>query len=114
MTEIAAVYLICGPLCGGKTTYAEALCRETGAVPLSADDLMLALFGPDAGEAHDRLARGARASLLDLAVRLARRGTPAVLDWGFWTRPMREEVLDRLRREGIPASLHRLDVPEDV
>ena len=47
---MAKVILTCGKLGCGKTTYAKRLCAERGAVLLSADELMLALFGQDAGE----------------------------------------------------------------
>ena len=54
---MARVIMICGGLCCGKSTYAEALRRERGGVILSIDGLMLSLFGPDAGEMHDEYAR---------------------------------------------------------
>ena len=98
----APVTLICGPVCSGKTTLAEAYGRETGAVNLPADDLMLALFGGDAGADHDRYAARARRYLLDLAVKLSRAGTEVTLDWGFWTKEMREEALTPLRAAGVP------------
>ena len=108
------VILICGPVCSGKTTLAERHCRETGAVNLSADELTLTLFGPDAGEDHDRLAARARAYLLALAVRLSRAGVGVTLDWGFWTPALREEALSALRAADVPVRLWRVDVSPET
>lgn len=47
------VVMTCGKLCSGKTTYAKKLQKESKAVILSVDEIMLALFGQDAGEKHD-------------------------------------------------------------
>ena len=110
----APVTLICGPVCSGKTTLAEASARETGAMNLPADDLMLALFGGDAGADHDKYAARARRYLLDLAVRLSRAGTEVTLDWGFWTREMREEALTPLRAAGVPVRLWRIDLSPET
>ena len=37
--------LICGKICSGKSTYAARLKKETNAVLLSVDEIMLDLFG---------------------------------------------------------------------
>ena len=110
----APVTLICGPVCSGKTTLAEAYGRETGAVNLPADDLMLALFGGDAGADHDRFAARARRYLLDLAIKLSKAGTEVTLDWGFWTQAMREEAAAPLREAGIPVRLWRIDLAPET
>ena len=52
---MAKVIMTCGKICCGKSTYAETVCREKQAVLLSVDELMLTLFGQDAGDAHDTL-----------------------------------------------------------
>lgn len=50
---MAKVFLICGKICSGKSTYAEYLRTENTAVLLSVDEIMLALFGLYAGNKHD-------------------------------------------------------------
>ena len=50
---MAKVYLICGKICSGKTTYAEKLCAENDAVLLSVDEMTLTVFGQNCGEKHD-------------------------------------------------------------
>ncbi len=50
---MAKVFLICGKICCGKSTYAKRLQAENNAVLLSVDEIMLAVFGLYAGEKHD-------------------------------------------------------------
>ena len=108
----ANLVMICGGLCCGKTTYAERLRRERGGVILSVDALMLALFGPDAGEMHDEYARRAKAFLHRQALALLEAGVDVILDWGFWTRGEREAVRAFYGEKGFPVALHALDIDE--
>lgn len=50
---MAKVILLCGKIDCGKTTYAYRLIKDSCAVLLSIDEIMLALYGQDAGEKHD-------------------------------------------------------------
>ncbi|MDR0818907.1 MAG: ATP-binding protein [Oscillospiraceae bacterium] len=47
---MAKVILLRGKICGGKTTYAHKLMTQINAALLSADEIMLAMFGQDVGE----------------------------------------------------------------
>lgn len=108
------VTLICGRICCGKTTYAKKLCREQGAVLLSVDEIMLAVFGPYAGERHDEYAANIRRYLLEKSAELTRAGVDTVLDWGFWTREGRAAARDFFSARGIPCQFLYLDVDEDT
>ena len=96
------VTLICGRICCGKTTLAEMLCREKGAVLLSVDEIMLPLFGQHAGDRHDDYTAAIQRYLFDLSVRIVRSGTDVILDWGFWTRSSRDHARDFYRNRDIP------------
>ncbi len=104
--------MICGGLCCGKTTYAEALRGEKGGVILSIDALMLSLFGPDAGEMHDEYARRGKAYLHGQALSLLEAGVDVILDWGFWTKAERTAVRAFYERYGYPVTVHALDIGE--
>ena len=106
------VILICGKICSGKTTYAKKLCRKNGAVLLSVDEIMLAMFGQHCGDMHDTYAERTRNYLLDKAVQLHENGINIVLDWGFWTRRGREETRAFFADRGIPAEFHCIDISE--
>lgn len=110
---MASVILICGRLCCGKTTYAEKLRGSRRAVILSADELMLSMFGPDAGADHDKYASRAHSYLLSLAASVVGAGVDVILDWGFWTRCSRDEAKEYFRSRGILCELHYIDVGED-
>ena len=77
---MAEVILICGKICSGKSTWAKALCRESGALCLSVDELMLALLPERLGDLHDEVAARAQGYLLRQAACIARAGVPVVLD----------------------------------
>ena len=50
---MAKVIMTCGKICSGKSTYAEKLRKESGAVVLSIDELMTAVLGRELGDMHD-------------------------------------------------------------
>lgn len=107
------VILICGKIAAGKTTYARELCRQRNAVLLSCDEVMLTLFGPDAGEDHDRLAAGVRRYLLQKALDILGIGTDVVLDWGFWRQEDRAEVRRFFAEAGFGCALHLVHPSEE-
>lgn len=106
----AKVTAICGRICCGKTTYARGLCERYGAVLLSVDEVMLAVFGQYAGERHDEYAAGVRRYLLAKSVEIIKSGVSVVLDWGFWRRADREEVKAFYAARGIMCEMHYLDI----
>lgn len=109
---MAKVILLCGRLCCGKSTYAEKLCHEGRAVTLSVDEVMLALFGPYAGERHDLYAARTEKLLLEKSLELVRAGVDVVLDWGPWQRAKRTAIRDFYVSRGIPFELHALEVDD--
>ena len=106
------VFLICGKLCSGKTTYAHKLAAEQGAVLLSVDEVMLSIFGQFAGDKHDEYAAGAKRFLLGKAVELADKNVPVVLDWGFWSRAERQQMRVYFAARGVVSRLVYLAVAE--
>ena len=62
---MAKVIMTCGKICSGKTTYAEKMRRELSAVILSVDEIMLAVFGSDAGDKHDEYVKRIKNYLLN-------------------------------------------------
>ena len=110
---MAKLYLICGKLCSGKTHYARALARRTGAVLFSCDELMLRLFPEYLGDDHDRISAAARAYLLDMALAVARAGTGAILDWGFWSAADRQAITAQILAAGCAPEWHYIDVSDE-
>ena len=111
---MAKVTLICGKLCSGKSTYAERLRAETGAVLLSIDEIMLGLFGLYAGDRHDEYAEKTKKYLYDKSIELLAAGVDVILDWGFWKRNERAAAKAFYAARNIPCEFHYLDVNEEV
>ncbi len=111
---MANVYMICGKICVGKSTYAKRLCEQHNAVLLSIDEITLALFGQHCGEQHDTYVERTEQYLLDKSLELLKTGVDVVLDWGCWTKKEREQYRAFYEGKGIPYELHYLDVPEDI
>ena len=99
------VILLIGRIGCGKTTYARSL---PGTLLLSCDQLMQTLYPGGCGEMHDLLASRARAYLFSLAKQAAAAGMTPVMDFGFWTREMRQEAIRAL--EGCELDWRYLDV----
>ena len=110
---MAKVIMTCGKICCGKTTYARKLEEELGAVVLSIDEVMLALFPDGAGEMHDAYALRTEQYLLSLSLKILESGTDVILDWGLWTRAQRDRLREFYNAHNIPNEIHYLRIPED-
>jgi len=109
---MAAVYLICGKICSGKSHYARALADRENAVILSCDEITLLL--PDLGERHDEITGALRALLMEKAARIAQCGCAVILDWGFWQASYRRETAAFFHQRGVPARWHYIDVSDET
>ena len=111
---MAKVYLICGKLCCGKTTYSQEICAENDAVLLSVDEMILTVFGQNCGAKHDEYVNNAKKYLLNKSLEFIDKKINVVLDWGFWTRKEREFTKDFYKSRGIYCELHYIDISYDV
>ena len=111
---MAKVFLICGKLCSGKSTYAKQLQTVHQAVILSVDEIMLAVFGLYAGEKHDEYAAGVRRYLFEKSLELIRSGVDVILDWGFWTKAGRNEAKTFYQSRNIECELHYLTISDEI
>ncbi len=107
------VIVVCGRLCSGKTTYAKKLRDECGAMILSADELMLALFPEGAGEKHDIYVRRTEDYLLNLSLQILQAGTDVILDWGLWTPELRRKIRSFYNDHGVKLEVIYLRLSEE-
>lgn len=107
---MAKVIMICGRICSGKTTYAESLRKKNDAIILSIDEIMLSLFGKDAGEHHDEYVAKTEHYLLQKSLSIIEVGVNVILDWGFWTKEKRDFVKNFYRDHGVDYEFHYLDI----
>lgn len=104
--------LICGKIASGKSFYAERLRLKHNAAVLSCDEIMLALFGGDAGEMHDEYSRRTREFLFKKSLELIETGQTVILEWGFWQKKSRAEARAFYESRGIPCEMHYINVSD--
>lgn len=106
--------LICGKICSGKSTYAARLQKETNAVLLSVDEIMLELFGLYADEKHDEYTEKIQKYLFEKSVEIINSGSDVVLDWGFWTKQKRTQAKYFYYNRNVECELHYIEVKDTV
>jgi predicted kinase len=109
------VHLVCGSTGAGKTTYATALAKMTGAVRFSIDEWMLNLFVADRPESSSlewALARIERCEMQmwALANQLIARNIDVVFDLGLSRRDSRDRMRTLTAQTRAESKLHYLDV----
>lgn len=111
---MAKVFLICGKICCGKTTYAEKLCAENNAILLSIDEITLALFGQHCGDKHDEYVARTEKYLLNKSLEFIQKDISVVLDWGFWTKAERLAVKEFYKSRNIEHELHYIEISDET
>lgn len=110
---MAKAFIICGKLCSGKSTYAEALRKEHRAVLLSVDEILLALFSQDAGEKHDDYVKRVKDYLYVKSLSILEMDINIILDWGFGAKREREFTREFYGSRNIPFEFHYIDVGDE-
>jgi predicted kinase len=112
MKTEAVVYVMCGFIGAGKTTFARDLEKRTGAVRITKDEWLIRLIGNDPTvegfEEYDhRICDLSR----DVAFDLAAKGIDVILDEGFWEREQRDTIRERINATGAKGVWYYLDAP---
>jgi predicted kinase len=105
----------------GKTTLAQRLEKERGALRLTADEWMVELFGQDPGTTDATYTKGVPEPKRDaveavqwsIALRALELGLDVVIDWGLWSREEREKCRREAAAVGACTEIRFLDVPRD-
>lgn len=106
------VYLLCGFIGAGKTTFARKLEARTGAVRITKDEWLIRMVGNDPtidGYANydQRVVELSR----DIAFQLVEKGIDVIIDEGFWAKEERASMRRRVAESGGEAVLYYLDTP---
>jgi predicted kinase len=104
MKRESVVYLICGFIGAGKTTFAKKLEEKSGAVRITKDEWSIRLIGDDPtidgyAEWDQKIIGLSR----DFAFYLAGKGIDVIIDEGFWGREEREELRLKIHAIGAEA-----------
>ena len=108
------VYLICGKICSGKSTYAEQLRIQNNAVVLSTDEITLALFGQHCGDKHDDYVERTQNYLFNKSLELIEVGINVILDWGFWLKEERDYAHEFYNSRNIACEFHYIDISDET
>ena len=111
---MATAHLIYGYLGAGKTTFARRLERELPAIRFSHDEWMTRLYGDnppieDFADFYQRVYE----QVEEIWPRCLELGIDVVLDFGFWTRQVRDDTRAKISALGAQARLYRLTCSED-
>lgn len=104
--------LVVGLPGAGKTAWARRAERERGAVRLTPDEWMDALFGTN--EVDGRRWVLESELLWGMAARLLELGVDVILDYGCWSEEERDLFRTRAQRLGATAEIVVLDLPFEV
>lgn len=112
MKRQSTIYLICGFIGAGKSTFARKLEEKTGAVRISKDEWSIRFIGND--PTIDGYAKWDRKIIdfsRDIAFNLAEKGIDVVMDEGFWEKETRNEMRRRAKAIGAKVVMYYLDTP---
>lgn len=112
MNSKPTVYVICGFIGAGKTTFARKLEARTGAVRITKDEWLIRLIGHDPtidgyADYDHRIVELSQ----DVAFQLVEKGIDVILDEGFWAKEERALLRRRIEEMGAEAVLYYLDTP---
>jgi predicted kinase len=115
MKQTPTVYLLCGFIGAGKTTFAKKLEKKTGAVRITKDEWSIRLIGQDPtidgyAEHDHRIIELSR----DVAFQLVEKGIDVILDEGFWEKEQRDELRKRIEEMGATSIIYYVDTPIEV
>jgi predicted kinase len=106
------VYIICGFIGAGKTTFAKKLEEKTGAVRITKDEWLIRLVGNDPlidrfEEYNNKFCELSR----DVAFQLVEKGIDVIIDEGFWAKEQRVELRRRIESIGAKEVLYYVEAP---
>jgi predicted kinase len=106
------VYLICGFIGAGKTTFAKKLEEKTCAVRVTKDEWSIRFIGND--PTIDGYAEWDRKIIdlsRDFAFYLVGKGIDVIMDEGFWEKETRDEMRRRADAIGAKVVMYYLETP---
>lgn len=110
---MAKVYILCGKICSGKSTYSQKLRKEKKAVILSVDDITLTLLGQNGGDTLDVYVEKLEQYFFQKSVEIVETGINVVLDWGFWTKSERDFAKEFYGSRGIEYEFHYISISDE-
>ncbi|WP_250031430.1 AAA family ATPase [Paractinoplanes maris] len=101
------LFLTVGLPCAGKTTAARRMEIEHGALRLTKDEWVKALYGADNPPSANDVIEG---RLIQIGLRALELGTNVVIDYGLWSRDERSALRRAAADRGAAVELHYFEV----
>jgi|SRR5579871_453389 len=112
MKKQPIVYLICGFIGAGKTTFAKKLEKKTGAVRITKDEWSIRIIGNDPTiNGYAQWDRKIIDLSRDFALYLAEKGIDVIIDHGFSTKEERDEMRRKIDAIGAKVVLYYVKTP---
>ena len=115
MKESSTVYLICGFLGAGKTTYSKKLAQNTGAVHLNPDDVCMQKYKP---QEYENNWEACFANTLDFlwqkVASYITQNQDVIFDMGFWSKSSRQNAIAKIRQMGGEPIIHYIYAPDFI
>jgi predicted kinase len=109
MTTRPTLFLTVGLPGTGKTTAARRLEVEEGALRLTKDEWMKALYGPENPSDASDVIEG---RLIDIGLRALELGVSVVIDFGLWGRDERTALRQAAADAGAAVEMRYFELPE--
>lgn len=110
---MAKVIILCGKIASGKTYYANKIRKETNAVILSVDELMLKLSDSCLGDRHDDVALRCENYLYELSLQIVESDLDVVIDFGYWSKKERDMAKAYFMERSVSVELHYVKIQEE-
>lgn len=116
---MAKIFLICGGIGAGKSSYSLKLVKELGGIYFATDEWMKNLYRDDliaemqyewALERIDRIEQ----QMFDLAQQLIPKGIPVIFDLGLLQRAHRQKFYDLAKTYGFDVETHMIEVDKAI
>lgn len=109
------VYMICGFIGAGKTTFAKKLEKKTGAIRITKDEWLIKLFGHNSRiKGFEEYDKKICELSNNIAFKFIEHGLGVIIDDGFWVKEQREEMRKRIKKAGARPVLYYVKCPMEV
>ena len=107
------VYVICGFIGAGKTTFARKLEKETGAIRITKDEWVAKIFGNKitSDKNFEKYDKNITELATNIAFKILRAGKDVIIDEGFWVKSQREDIKKKISEVGAKPILYYVESP---
>ena len=115
MKKSSTVYLICGFLGAGKTTYSKKLAQNTEALHLNPDDVCMQKYKP---QEYENNWEACFAKTLDFlwqkVASYITQNQDVIFDMGFWSKSSRQNAIAKIKQMGGEPIIHYIYAPDFI